>query len=230
MVRLPHALAISFCIVTIGGCESTPKSGDGIAPVVVTIDRMNYAKAFDAAVALASDRGMPADLRDRDAGVIETRAKVAGSVIEPWDWPRGETIASIEGTISYQRRRARFEFTPSGFRPTLQAEDAPLFGQRTPGTVTSDASGAVDLTTYDGPIDLRVWVYVEQAFTPGLQRSTWTFSQTSFSTNPLKNEPMGDGTTRDRSIWTPVERDEVMERMFLEEIQSRLTSSVAKVS
>ena len=214
-------ISVSFAGAALIGCGNAPKA----TSPVVTIARGDYAKAFDAAVALVGDYGMRAELRDRDGGVIETRPKVSGSLIEPWNWPRGELGASLESSITFQRRLARFEFAPAGFRPTTQPEDAPLAGQRTPGTVPSDANGAIDLVAYDGPIDLRIWVYVERAFTPGLQRSAWTFSQTSFSTNALKNKPTGDETTRDRSIWTAYERDEAMEQQLTEELRVRLAGS-----
>ncbi|MFO0827881.1 MAG: hypothetical protein U0572_06990 [Phycisphaerales bacterium] len=196
------------------------------APSVLALTRAQYEQAFDAAVELASDEGLPTELRDRDGGVIETRPNVAGSVLEPWDWHQG-LEGAVESTITFQRRRARFEFVPAGFRPTAIPEDAPLEGRRTPGSVPSDANGAVDMRTYDGPIELRVWVFLERAFVPGLQRSPWTFTQTSVSTDALKERSTDDRTTRNRSIWTPVQRDEQMEREILEKLKARITPPAA---
>jgi hypothetical protein len=170
---------------------------------------------------------MPAELVDRDGGVIETRAKVDGSLLEPWDWPRGEAGAGLESTLAFQRRRMRFEFLPAGFRPRIPGDDEQLLGPRVPGSITDGSSGTIDLTRLDEPVEVRVWVWTERAFTPGLQRSAWTFSQTSFYSNPLKDRPIGDGTTRDRSIWTPLARDPVMEADVLAELRRRLVVQAA---
>ncbi len=196
------------------------------APAVLSLDHGTYGKTFDAAVALIADEGMPAVLRDRDGGVIESRPNIAGSLLEPWDWPRGDVGAAAESTIGYERRRVRFEFVPSGFRPRNVQADASdsvvLEGQRTPGSADPSATGTVNLGGYEGPLELRVWVYVERAFTPNVQRSTWTFRDRSVARDPLRQTTTNDGTTRDRSIWTPVSRDPAMEADILAKLKNRL--------
>lgn len=211
------------------GC-SDPQRAEPEAPKVFALDRASYDATFDAAVKLVADEGMPAVLRDRDAGIIESRPNVSGSLLEPWDWPGGNVASATESTLGYQRRRVRFEFVPAGFRPRDLNEDAPLEGVRTPGSVEPDASGAVNFNdsmggsmgTYEGPIELRVWVYVERAYTPYLQRSTWTFQNRSFARNPERQAAVDDGTTRDRSIWTPVARDPAMEEVILAKLRDRI--------
>ncbi|MDZ4753118.1 MAG: hypothetical protein SGJ11_01310 [Phycisphaerae bacterium] len=214
------------------GCHSSQAASHGLlaaddyaAATVLALDRSEYPQVFDAAVALAADEGMFPELRDRDGGIIQTRPKVAGSLLEPWDWPRGSPKAALDATVAYQRRRVRFEFIPSGFRPAPVEDPSTLLGAQTPGGPAGAAgSEAVDLAAYEGPMELRVWVYVEQAFTPHMQRSTWTFSQTTFARDPMRQAAGADGTTRDRSIWTPIARDPPMEAILLAKLRERLAS------
>jgi hypothetical protein len=226
----PSSAFLGVAIVILGGCAGdgaqTSRGAEDPPPTVVVIERADYARWFDAAVALSGEEDMPAELRDRDGGIIETRPKVAGSLIEPWDWPRGDVGEAVEATLSFERRRARFEFLPSGFRPeagfAVADDDARLAGRRTPGSTDPTAFGAVDLSRYEGPIEVRVWVWVERAFTPNLQRSPWTFSQTTFASDPTKSRPTGDASTRDRSIWTPIARDAAMETILLDKLVDRI--------
>ena len=213
------ALLLGLALLS-AGCTSAGSD----APVVLTLNRGDYSIAFDAAVELIAHEGMPADLRDRDGGVIESRPAVSGSVFEPWDWSAGSASAAVDDTLNHQRRRVRFEFLPADFRPLPTNDSAPLQGQLTPGSVEPDAAGAVDLPRYDGPIEVRVWVYVERATTPYLQRPTWSFRGRSFASNPEDRERRDDGTTRDPSKWTPVSRDPAMEREMLEKLKSKLTA------
>lgn len=222
------AAAIAAVSLSLGGCSTPPSE----APTVFSLERATYAEAFDEAVRLVADEGMPAVLRDRDGGVIESRPSVSGSLLEPWDWPGGDVGAATESTLNYHRRRVRFEFVPTGFRPRDLREDAPLEGMRTPGTVDPADGGAVDLAArhdagaangLDGTIELRVWVYIERAYTPYLQRSTWTFQNRSFARDPQKERgTQPDGSTRDASVWTPVSRDADMEAQLLAKLRERL--------
>jgi hypothetical protein len=210
------------------GCASTTSSDASTTPLVMTLNQVDYARAFDEAVEMIAESGMPAELRDRDGGVIESRPNVSGSLLEPWDWPAGSVKAAAESTINHERRRVRFEFLPAGF-PSGHGEGiagvgndtAKLEGQRTPG-----ATGSGDLANYEGPLELRVWVYIERAYTPYLQRPTWTFRGRSYARNPERNaereEAGQQGAVLDRSKWTPIGRDPEMERAILESLQSRL--------
>lgn len=225
LLRLLSAVA---AVTSLVGCASEGVTG----PAFLSLERPEYAAAFDAAVALAAEVGMPAEVEDRDGGVIESRPRVSGSLIEPWKWPNGSVGDATAATISYQRRRARFEFFPAGFRPTSLDESAALLGRRTPGSTGPNTAGGVDLATYEGPIEVRVSVYVERAFTPGLQRSSWTLSETSVSTNPLRPRPPRTTTSYDVSVWTPIERDPTMERhllSMLDERMGRMRSESGKV-
>jgi hypothetical protein len=219
---------LAACAIALSGtgCDTgDPAAGSlaGDVPVgVYELDGAAYATAFDEVVALLQDEGFAVAVRDRDGGVVESRPAIAGSLIEPWNWPGGDLGAALENTASFQRRRIRFEFLPVGFRPAPPTDEAALIGPRVPGSVDPAGERAIDLAGHDGPIELRVWVYVERAFTPHLQRSTWTLTRTTFASDPLASRAAGDGTTRDRSIWTPIGRDEAMERIQLAKVRERL--------
>jgi hypothetical protein len=226
--RITALVSVMLAAVAGGlpGCASRPSD----APTVLALESASYATAFDTAVALVIDEGMPAVLRDRDGGVIESSPNVSGSLVEPWDWPHGDIGAATESTLNFQRRRVRFEFVPTGFRPRELREDAPLLGSLTPGSGDPSATEAVDLRTYEGPLELRVWVYVERAYTPYLQRSTWTFQGRTFASNPERaadraNAERDDGSTRDTSIWTPIARDPAFEESILIKLRERLAAA-----
>lgn len=219
---------LALCAIALSGvgCDTgEPAAGSlaGDAPVgVYELDGTAYARTFDEVVSLLQDEGFAIAIRDRDGGVVESRPAIAGSLIEPWNWPGGDLGAALENTASFQRRRIRFEFLPVGFSPAPPAGEGALIGPRVPGSEDPAGARAIDLADHEGPIELRVWVYVERAFTPHLQRSTWTLTRTSFASDPLAGRGAGDGTTRDRSIWTPIGRDESMERIQLAKVRERL--------
>ncbi len=182
-------------------------------PDFLSIDSQRYSDAFDAAVEAARVAGLWPIVRDRRSGVIETEPRIAGSLLEPWRTDNASFTQTIENTITFQRRRARFEFAPIIFPPD-QPPDAPLTGPDLFGTHKSE----VDLTRHTGPLELRVWVYVERSYSPGLRRSTWTRAKTT-RTRIVPAE--GDGTLA-RQYWTPVHRDEAFERRLLAAVQSAL--------
>lgn len=211
-----------LALAALAGCASKPQADAASAvPSVYELDSSAYQRVFDVAIAIVTEEGLPTELVDRDGGIIETRPAPLGSVLEPWNWPAGGGGA-VESTVNSQRRVVRFEFIPSGFRPRPPDEDRPLLGHRAPGLPYPDGGRGVDLAGYEGPIELRVWVFIERAFTPHLQRSTWTFSQRGFAIDPLDFRPIGDDTTRARSIWTPIDRSPELERRTLDALRARL--------
>jgi hypothetical protein len=193
------------------GCASKPEG-----PVYLTISSSDYAAVFDAAVEAARRDGLPAALRDRRGGVIETQTRMAGSVLEPWRTDDSATQA-LENTVSYQRRRARFEFVPAGFSPPDAATTTqPLSG---PDVVNAEDT-PLDLTAAEGELELRVWVYLERATIPGQRRSTWTRSKT---TQALLVYPEGMEDRKSvQVIWTPVARDNRYEKRLLANVQKVL--------
>jgi hypothetical protein len=214
------------------GCSSTGVTNESPGAVadtqdLFTIDRSEYVRAFDAAIAMTDDLGMPAEVEDRDGGILETRPRVSGSLIEPWNWANGSVGDATDATVAFLRRRVRIEFFPEGFRASLPGEGDALKGVRTPGSVPPDANGAIDMRRYNGPIEVRVSVFIERAFTPGLQRSTWTLSQSSFYADALKARRIGPATAYDRSIWTPIERDREMERRLTAQLECAIRPTSA---
>ena len=188
-------------------------------PTVLTIPSSGYDDAFDAAVEAARKQGLNAALRDRRAGIIETESRFAGSLLEPWRTDNSGWNQSVENTLNFQRRRARFEFVPAGTQP-LVARSGPtdLPG---PNVITGDAERQ-DLTSFNGNLELRVWVYMERGYHRGVKRNTWSNSaNTNYKIiQPPDQPPVPSGTT-----WTPISRDEDYERRLLSMIQTQLELS-----
>lgn len=204
--------AISCCavmMVLLGmiGCASP--SG----PTYLTVAPEQYDEAFDAAVNVARGHGLTPGLRDRRGGVIETEPARAGSVLEPWDRLNASPGRAMENTVSHQRRIARFEFLPVAFAPDRARPGESLTGP----DILAERHEPTDLTTHDGELELRVWVYVERFHRPGVRRSTWSRRMTTTARviDPEDERPM-------RSSWTPVRRDPDVERRLLARVQREL--------
>ena len=190
-------------------------------PELLTISSAQYPAAVDAAVEAARRDGLRPALRDRRSGVIETEARVAGSVFEPWRTDNASLGQAVDHTVAYERRRARFEFVPVGFQPdsTAQTEQGePLPGPDVIGTEVQP----VDLTQTQGELELRVWVYVERANNPGLRRGTWSRRSTTIA---LLVAPEGETWQSTGVFWTPVARDTACERRLLAAVQASLGDS-----
>jgi hypothetical protein len=156
---------------------------------ILRIDAAHYQEAFDAALDAARRHGMAPELRDRRGGVIETHPVRAPSWLEPW---RGG--ATWESTAAMERRRARFEFV---------AADQP------------DAA-ATDLSAWQGTIELRVWVVVDRAHSPGVRRDTWAKALTTRATI---TRPATDPAAPVSDFWEPLHRDPDLEGRLLAEVE-----------
>jgi len=182
-------------------------------PDVLLLDSNQYAMVFDAAVAAASSDGMKPVLLDRRSGVIATDPAIAGSFIEPWKPQPSTPRQGLENTLSLQRRAARFEFTPVARKPVLGSPEESLIGPNL-------LSGAgKDLTTFVGPIELRVWVYVDRKYTQGMRRGTWTLRSESITKAMPAEQPWEQvpGT-----FWTPMNRDVARERALLATVEASM--------
>ncbi len=208
MTILPKGVLAALLICgLLSGCATSQ------GPAFLTIQAEAYADAFDAAVEAAAVVGLTPTVRDRRSGVIETEPRIAGSVLEPWRTDNASFAQAMENTITFQRRRARFEFTPAGFRPREPAE-APLTGP----DLFAQHDAEVDLSRLAGPLELRVWVYVERAYSPGIRRSTWTRARTTRTRIILADDEKALPT----QYWTPVRRDEAYERRLLAAVERAL--------
>jgi hypothetical protein len=209
-VLLPVIVAMALFT---GGCKKP--SG----PDALTIPSTGYSAAFDAAVEAARKQGLTASMRDRRAGIIETEPRYAGSLLEPWRTDNSGFDQTMENTLNFQRRRARFEFVPAGTAPIIAtAGPDDLAG---PNVVVGDQQ-PVDLTSFDGDLELRVWVYLDRAYTRGVKRNSWSQSaNTTYKiVSPPDQPPVPTGTT-----WTPMTRDEAYERRLLAMVQAQLALS-----
>ncbi|MGA0172514.1 MAG: hypothetical protein ACO3NL_02575 [Phycisphaerales bacterium] len=210
---MPLRGLVAVCLAAFGvatglvACQSPPTPHDHL---VVPPDR--YSEAFDAAVAAARDIGLPPAVRDRSAGLIETQAKVAGSLFEPWLFGEESLDQAAENTILFQRRRARIEFTiPSKPLPGIRDASEPLPGATLPGRASLDP---LDVTAADEPLEVRVKVFVERAFVPGLKPSSYSRTLNTKYTDPLRPE---------RETWTPVGRDAAWEARILADLGKRMS-------
>lgn len=203
--------AFIAAITGLGGCASSA------GPEAVMVDGSRYAEAFDTAVEVARREGMPAILRDRRAGIIETDARPSGSTFEPWKGDAASSTQAWEQTLHFERRRVRFEFVPADQPPVALTPDQPLTGADPAGA----ADASIDLTTHAGPLRLVAIVTIERHYRTGDRRSTWSRRiSTQFSYGP------GDADAqRPNAFWTPVARDEAYERRILARVEKMLGSS-----
>ncbi len=202
----PLCLALA---VGLTGCASS--SG----PAMLTIDSARYEKVFDTALEMMRRQGMNPVVIDRRGGIIETEPRIAGSILEPWDPNNASYQQAMDNTLSLQRRRARFEFMPGRRAPVRFPTEKPI-RPREPAGLTAQP---VDLTSYDGDIDVHVTVTVERQYRPSRRRGTWSRRLTTQSAflGPDKNLPP--------NFWTPITRDTAYERRLLAALDQVLGES-----
>ncbi|MHC4420599.1 MAG: hypothetical protein ACYS1E_08385 [Planctomycetota bacterium] len=204
-MRLKDGLLPLLLIVIPGGCAKSP------GPDLLHIDAGSYHVAFDAAMEASRTHGLTPALRDRRRGVIETQPALAASILEPWRDDNASLGQSLENTIAFQRRRARFEFVPAGAAPPAAPAAAG------PDLLAVEPRDP-DLSAYEGELELRVRVYVERAHTMGIRRATWSRASTTRATI---DAPASDGEIP-AQFWTPVSRDEAFERRLLAAVDHAL--------
>jgi len=219
IARIPALLALILATAVVGGCAV---SAEG--PSFVAIPRTQYQKAFDAACEVARSEGLVPEMADRQAGAVSTGPLHAGSLIEPWAWPDLTASDVVEGTFGFERRRAYFEFVPTGFKPMAPQGTAPLAGPVLPG---SERGTGTDLSrgdgSADGPLELRVTVSVERQFREGYQGPAYTRALGSYWRDAIQPSA-SQGADRDSpdGTWTPIARDERFERLLLARIAEKL--------
>jgi hypothetical protein len=177
-------------------------------PDLVTISGSEYDLAFATAVDVVRGMGMPAELIDRRTGVLETEYRTAGTIVEPWRSDSSTLGGAIESTINHERRKARIEFTPVRFEERAAAEN-----QLTGPDLVGERVEVVDLTGYDGRIEVRAWVQIERSTAIGRRRGDWTRRSTTVAIDP------NSGLGRAQTFWTPVTRDSALERRLLRQIE-----------
>lgn len=190
----------------LGGCLSAE------GPRSLTVSPGQYPQAFDAAIAAARDHGFSPIVVDRTTGIIETNTRHAGTLLEPWRLDNDSIDQSAANTLVKTRRRVRVEFTPAGWVPPPLTADGSLQGASLPGS-RSDLE-RFDLQAWNGPIEARVWVYLEKSAEPGTQLSSYSGTLASRYQETRGEDPAApaDGSTRFQSAWNPSGRDEPYER------------------
>ncbi len=220
MLRCAATIVLVLSAIFAAGCRS---GADG--PEVLTIDAASYNQAFDSAVRSARAAGFKPATLDRRAGVIETEPVIAASIFEPWRTDATSLANAFDQTLAMTRRRLRFEFSTPRTDPVAPPSDL-LTGPDVVGIETAP----VDLSAWDGAIELRVLAFMDQAHRPGDQLFAWT------QYDDLRAERVvtyrfaeGDDATwgaeliRDPAFyWTPVARDPAYERSLLADVQRRL--------
>ncbi len=199
-----------FTFAACTGCAST-----STGPGVLVIESSNYAAAFDAAASVVRADGMKPAVMDRRGGYIHTDPAAAGSLVEPWKPRASSPRQALENTMTLQRRTARFEFRPAGVEELPNTDVGKLAG---PALLTGLD---VDLTTYEGPIEVRVWVYVDRQYKRGIRRGTWSLS-TETVTKELPADSLWEQTPS--RFWVPMTRDVARERALLASVLSQLSA------
>ena len=199
-----------FTFAACTGCAST-----STGPGVLVIESSNYAAAFDAAASVVRADGMKPAVMDRRGGYIHTDPAAAGSLVEPWKPRASSPRQALENTMTLQRRTARFEFRPAGVEELPNTDVGKLAG---PALLTGLD---VDLTTYEGPIEVRVWVYVDRQYKRGIRRGTWSLS-TETVTKELPADSLWEQTPS--TFWVPMTRDVARERALLASVLSQLSA------
>jgi len=199
----------------LSGCNTM----DG--PEVISLTSSDYPAIFEACLDQTRDAGMPAVMADRTIGVIESKPRHIGSFVEPWRLDSSGLEQTANATLQFERRRVRFEFVPANLDLPAPAGDRKLTGPMIPGSIPDEKR--FDLEHYQGPIELRAWVYIERGFTPGLNPGRWSLALTTTWTDAARgdNRRGADETTRSRTEWTPIARDEAMERTLLARVQAQ---------
>ncbi|MBC8202645.1 MAG: hypothetical protein H8E91_02335 [Planctomycetes bacterium] len=203
-------VALVFVVSATTGCASTSQG-----PSVLVISQAQYAAAFDAAASVAAADGMKPAVLDRRGGVIHTDPAAAGSIVEPWKPIASSPRQALENTMTLQRRTARFEFRPVVVEELPNTDVGELAG---PALLTGSG---VDLTTYDGSIEVRVWVYVDRQYKRGIRRGTWSLSSETV-TKELPADSLWEQTPS--TFWVPMTRDVARERALLAGVETQLSA------
>lgn len=207
------ALALVTTATLSAGCASTR------GPEVVTIPATEYDVAFQSAIDAVRSVGMPADLLDRRNGIVETNYRTAGTTLEPWRPDSSTITGTIESSINHERRKARIEFTPVRFVDETNTADT-LTGP----DLVGEREDVVDLTRYDGRIEVRAWVQVERSTVVGKRVGTWSRRETSMTIDP--DSGLGPAQT----FWTPVTRDTALERRLLRAIEKAIAGQAEQTA
>jgi len=197
-------------IAMLSGCAGSR------GPELLNIEADQYDLAFGCAIEAMRKAGLPVELQDRRNGLLESEFRTAGTILEPWRGDSSTVSGTIESTVNHERRKARIEFTPLRF--DAEAERADVL---TGPDLVAEQIELVDLTRYQGRIEVRAWVEVERSTVVGRRRGDWTRRSSTQAIHP----DSGLGPTQ--TFWTPVNRDTALERRLLRAIESAIAKAAA---
>ena len=198
---LKHALLPALLIAAwaafLGGCSS-PQSAVGDDPTSLQIDGGQYEDAFEAAVRISRERGFEPSLRDLRAGVMETGPRRAATIGEFWNGDGSTMTARMQATAQHLQHRLRFEFVPVG----PEAPELPTDAQDLPGPdLLGFKDSPLDLTTWPGPLEVRIWAWLERPHLFGVRRHPWSLTLSRGSREGgLIDAPWTWNLPRDQSV------------------------------
>ena len=210
-------LMFATACLALAGCAADP------VPPVLAFPRADYERVFDAAVETARIYRLRPVVTDRELGVIETDARTAGSLLEPWRTDNDGFQDMIAHTVNFERRRVRFEFVPEEFSAPMPSADTRAEGPAIPGSIRAESR--FDLLATKGTIEMRAWVYVDRGFRPNQQIGRWTSGETRVSTDPTMTQDREDESTRIPTEWTPIGRDVPYEQRLMLSIRELLAAT-----
>lgn len=204
-----RAVLIGATATTLG-CSTSPDAPPE-PPARLEIAAGDYETAFDAALNALRADGMPAVIGDRRSGIIESEAKAAPSMLEPWVQDGATLEDRWASTLAYHRRRAEIVFIAAG---------APIPAERLPGepALLGEPEAIADLSAWEGDVEAIVRVYLERRNEVGLRRFTWTRK----ATTRTRVVPPSGSPALAASAWTPISRDPDFERRLRDAIESQL--------
>lgn len=209
MTMRPIVLAM-LALAALAGCTTWQ------GPTEIAIPPGDYERSMQTAVETLRTLGYRCTVIDREAGVVETDPRRAGSLVEPWRTDNASLSDAAANTVSPRRRQVRLSWEPAGTQGPL-AEPTTLTGPTLPGTTAPAPRANLGTST----LVLRAIVSLDQQYTPGDRISPYSASLSS-SYSEVRSGTEGPV---DRGSWTPVGRDEATEQRILGLIERALGAS-----
>jgi len=186
------ALLILFACVT--GCSLNQANANN----PLEIDHSEYARVYNAAIAVLREYGFSLDRQDYRFGRITTKPQNSPTALEPWNNTNTTSNQILESTINHQRRLVTVSLEP--ISPTNPITPTPIATR----------------TATDG-YHLRIEVFVERRQTPNRRLAGSTRGHRVFDT--LRSTPIEwQNRGIKGSYWRPLGRDPYLEQRLLNAI------------
>lgn len=159
----------------------------------IPIATAEYDRVFDAAVMVLRDEHFVVARKDRRFGVVTTEPRTAASVFEPWHTDNSTAAQTTASTLNFDRRTVRVMINPAA----------------------ETASG-------DGEYQLQVQVTLDRRHHPTRVLNTAAMGSVGVGHREATDyKPLLTETGVEESFWSPVGRDELLEKRLLAEILRR---------